>query len=311
MIAKTIQKIEEFNKCPKCRSEELIIDQNRAELFCNNCGLVIDDNQIDYSPEWRAFNHEQVEKRARTGLPMTPLIHDKGLSTTIGWKNRDSYGRIIPQRNRAQLYRIRKWQSRIRFNGCAERNLAEALRSLDRISSALNLPRTSRENAAIIYRKAVSKNLIRGRSIEGLVAAAIYAACRRCNIPRTLREIHNKSDIPVKVIGRNYRFLTRELQLKLLPTSPQDYLPRFCNKLKLSKKTQDKAKEIIEKASEKELTSGKSPSGVAAATIYMAAILCDERRTQAEVADISGVTEVTIRNNYKVLSNELNIIIII
>ena len=311
MKAKTIQNIEETYKCTKCGSKDLIRDDYRAELVCNNCGLVIDENLIDYSPEWRAYDSEQIEKRARTGSPMTPLIHDRGLSTTIGWRNRDSYGRNIPQRNRAQIYRIRKWQRRIRINGCVERNLAEALRSLDRMSSAMGLPRTIRENAAIIYRKAVAKNLIRGRSIDGLVAASIYAACRRCNIPRTLREIYKKTNVHFKTIGRNYRHLTRELKLKLLPTSPQDYLSRFCSKLKLSKMTQEKANEVIEKAAEKELSSGKSPSGVAAAAIYIAAIICEEKRTQAEVAEVSGVTEVTIRNNYKVIADKLNIEIIV
>ena len=242
---------------------------------------------------------------------MTYTIHDKGLSTMIGWKNRDSYGKSIPTRNRAQLYRLRKWQRRIRISDATERNLAFALSELDRMASGMSLPRNVRETAAMIYRKAVHKNLIRGRSIEGVSAAALYAACRQCNVPRTLDEIAGSSRVSRKEIGRTYRFIARELGLKLMPTSPQDYISRFCSELKLSGDVQSKSIEILKDAADKELTSGRGPTGVAAASIYISSILCGERRTQREVADVAGVTEVTIRNRYKELAERLDIDIIL
>jgi transcription initiation factor TFIIB len=214
--------IEEITRCPQCGSTHLTKDYSRAELVCEDCGLVIDEDFIDHGPEWRAFDSDQREKRARVGAPMTYTIHDKGLSTMIGWKNRDSYGKSIPTRNRAQLYRLRKWQRRIRISDATERNLAFALSELDRMASGMGLPRNVRETAAMIYRKAVLKNLIRGRSIEGVSAAALYAACRQCNVPRTLDEIAGASRVSRKEIGRTYRFIARELGLRLMPTSPQD-----------------------------------------------------------------------------------------
>jgi len=305
------QKIEETVKCPECGSTYLSKDHSRAELVCKNCGLVIDEDFIDYGPEWRAFDSDQREKRARTGAPMTYTIHDKGLSTMIGWKNRDSYGKSIPTRNRAQLFRLRKWQRRIRISNSTERNLATALSALDRMASGMSLPRTVRETAAMIYRKAVLKNLIRGRSIEGVSAAALYAACRQCNVPRTLDEISNASSMSRKDIGRTYRYITRELGLKLMPTSPQDYIPRFCSALKLSADVQAKTLEIVKGAADRELTSGRGPIGIAAASLYIATILCGERRTQREVAETACVTEVTIRNRYKELAEKLDIDIIL
>jgi len=190
--SKKKQKIEETVKCPECGSTHLSRDFSRAELVCEDCGLVIDEDLIDHGPEWRAFDSDQREKRARTGAPMTYTIHDKGLSTIIDWKNRDSYGKSIPTRNRAQLYRLRKWQRRVRISGATERSLAIALSGLDRLASSMSLPRTVRETAAMIYRKAALKKLVRGRSIEGVTAASLYAACRQCNVPRTLDEIHFK-----------------------------------------------------------------------------------------------------------------------
>jgi len=307
---KNKQTIEETMKCPKCSSTHLTKDYSRAELVCEKCGLVIDAEIMDQGPEWRAFDSEQREKRARTGAPMTYTIHDKGLSTMIGWQNRDAYGKSIPTRNRAQLYRLRKWQTRTRISDGTERNLALALSALDRMSSALSLPRTVRETAAMIYRKAVRQKLIRGRSIEGVTAAVLYAACRRCNVPRTLEEISKVANMPKKEIGRNYRNISRKLELKLLPTTPKDYISRFSSKLSLSSDVQAKTIEILKKAASEELTSGRGPTGLAAAALYIASVLCGERRTQREVAEIAGVTEVTIRNRYKELAKKLDIDIV-
>ncbi|MEI7857721.1 MAG: transcription initiation factor IIB [Methanomicrobiales archaeon] len=297
--------------CPECGSRVLVHDRERAELVCKNCGLVLDDEFIDRGPEWRAFDSEQRNKRARTGAPMTLTIHDKGLSTMIDWRNKDSYGRSISSKNRAQLYRLRKWQRRIRVSNATERNLAFALSELDRMASALGLPRNIRESSAVVYRDAVDKNLIRGRSIEGVAAAALYAACRQCCVPRTLDEIAEVSRVSRKEIGRTFRFISRELSLKLLPTSPMDYVPRFCSGLTLKGEVQSRTIEILRLATEHELTSGKGPTGVAAAAIYIASILGGERRTQREVAEVAGVTEVTIRNRYKELAEKLNIEIIL
>jgi transcription initiation factor TFIIB len=306
-MAKKREATEEVMQCPECNGSHLVRDYNRGELVCEDCGLVLDEQLIDHGPEWRAFDADQGEKRARTGAPMTYTIHDKGLSTEIGWKNKDSYGKSIPTRNRAQLYRLRKWQRRIRVSNATERNLAFALSELDRMASGMGLPRNVRETAAMIYRKAVNKNLIRGRSIEGVVAASLYGACRQCNVPRTLDEIASASRVGRKEIGRTYRFMTRELKLKLMPTRPEDYISRFCSELKLTGEVQTRAMDILNEAAKKELTSGRGPTGVAAAAIYIASILCNARRTQREVADVAGVTEVTIRNRYKELTERLNI----
>jgi len=307
LVKKEKQKIEEITQCPECGSNHLSKDYSRAELVCRNCGLVLDEDIIDHGPEWRAFDSEQKEKRARTGAPMTYTIHDKGLSTVIGWKNRDSYGKSIPTRNRAQIYRLRKWERRIRISNATERNLAIALSELDRMASGMSLPRTVRETAAMIYRKAALKKLVRGRSIEGVTTAALYAACRQCHVPRTLDEISNIAHISRKEIGRTYRYVSRELGLKLLPTSPEDYISRFCSELKLSGDVRVKTLEILQEAAHRELTSGRGPTGMAAASLYIASVLCGERRTQREVADVAGVTEVTIRNRYKELTKKLDI----
>ncbi|WP_296802316.1 transcription initiation factor IIB [uncultured Methanobrevibacter sp.] len=300
---------DEHKACPVCNSTERFVDNSRAEVCCARCGLVLDENLIDSGPEWRAFDHEQRDKRTRTGAPLTYTISDKGLNTTIDWKDKDIHGHKIPERNKAQIYRLRKWNKRMRVSGAGERNLAFALSELDRDSSRLGIPRSVREDAAIIYRSAAKNKLIRGRSIEVVVASALYAACRRCNIPRTLDEIAIASNVSKKQVGKTYRFLSRELNIKLKPTSPSDYISRFASKLGLSGEVQAKAIEIINKAVKAGLSSGKGPTGVAAAALYIASLLLGERKTQKEVSEISGVTEVTIRNRYKELSEKIDMVV--
>ncbi|MBN1786690.1 MAG: transcription initiation factor IIB [Candidatus Methanofastidiosa archaeon] len=293
--------------CPECGSLKLVRDFDRGELICTSCGLVLKDKFYDLGPEWRAFDSDQRDKRGRTGAPMTFTIHDKGLSTIIDWRNKDVHGRDISPTNRAQIYRLRKWQRRIRVSDAAERNLAFAMAELDRISSHLSLPRSIREQAAVTYRKAVEENLIRGRSIESVTAACLYGACRMRGVPRTLDEIAEHARVDKKEIGRSYRFITKELNLKINPTNPIDYMPRFASELGLSTAVQSRAIEILEEAIKLGLTSGRGPMGVAAAALYIASIEKGERRTQREVSEVAKVTEVTVRNRYKELQEKLGL----
>lgn len=238
---------------------------------------------------------------------MTYTIHDKGLSTKIDWRNRDSRGKSLSPERRSRMYRLRKWQRRIRVSDATERNLAFALSEMDRMSSQLGLPRSVREVAAMVYRDAVENSLIRGRSIEGVASAALYAGCRETQMPRTLEEITEVSRVDKKEIGRSYRFITRELDIHLPPTDPSNYVARFGSELDVSGEVRTKAIELIKKAQENKLTSGRGPTGIAAAAIYIATIMAGERRTQREVAEVAHVTEVTVRNRYKELAEELDL----
>lgn len=233
---------------------------------------------------------------------MTYTQYDQGLGTEIGRKA-DIYQ--LGSKDRNKFFRLRKWQYRI--STAIERNLKLALAELKRVSSYLKLPKSVEEESARIYTLAVQKGLVRGRSMESVVAGALYAACRRHEVPRTLDELSEASGIEKKEIGRTYRFVTRELGITILPSNPADYIARFSSALKLSAKTQSRAIEILEQAQKSELTSGRGPTGIAAASLYVSALIHGEKRTQREVADVAGVTEVTIRNRYKELLEELDL----
>ena len=299
--------LEYVKSCPECGSMELINDATRGETVCATCGLVITEKEIDRGPEWRAFNTEEKDKRARTGAPTSYTIHDKGLSTIIDWHDKDSYGRKISPKRRAQIYRLRKWQIRTRVHSSSARNLVIAMSELDRLSSQLGIPRGVKESAAVIYRRAIEQKIIRGRSIEAMVAATIYAACRLRKVPRTLDEICQYTRVKRKELGRSYRLIIGRLGVRMPVASPTDYLSRFGEELNISSRTQQRAAELIELAKEKGLTAGKDPTGLAAAAIYIVAIQEGERRTQREIAKIAHVTEVTVRNRYKELIQYLRI----
>ncbi len=289
--------------CPECGGTKFIEDSSRAERYCAKCGAIIKEEIVDTGQEWRAFDSEQMKRRARGGAPLTFTKHDKGLTTEIGKGLGELYK--VPAKKRAQYYRLTKWHKRLIKS--KDRNLSFALSELQRIVSFLNLPRPVHERIARYYEQAVNKGLVRGRSIESVVAALTYAISREFGSPRTLEEISKASGVDKREIGRTYRYVARELNIRILPADPADYVPRFCSMLKLSDKVQAKAIEILKKAKKFDITSGKGPTGVAAAAIYVACVLEGEKRTQREVADIVGVTEVTIRNRYKEMIDRLGI----
>jgi len=293
---------EMVKKCPECGGINLFWNKDKGEIICKDCGLVIEDRMVDFSQEWREFETEVSESRRRTGAPMTYTQYDRGIGTEVGRKA-DLYQ--LGGKDKNKFFRLRKWQYRI--STAIERNLKLALAELKRVSSFLKLPKSVEEESARIYTLAVQRGLVRGRSMESVVAGALYAACRRHEVPRTLDELSEASGIEKKEIGRTYRFVTRELGINILPSNPADYIARFASALRLNAETQSKAIEIIEQAQKVELTSGRGPTGIAAAGLYVAALINGEKRTQREVADVAGVTEVTIRNRYKELLDKLKL----
>ena len=291
--------------CPECGTTDLIRDYEAGELVCERCGFVISSTLFNHGPEWRAFDAEQREKRTRVGAPLTWTIHDAGLSTVIGRYDRDSYGRKLNPMQRARGYRLQKWHRRSKVSGSTERNLAYALSELTKVAFKLNLPRNVLETAAVIYRRAVRMRLTRGRSIQGVVVASLYMACRQCNVIRSLEEVGRAANVSKKESGRNYRILLRKLDTRVPPIEAKSHVSKLVNQFGLSGNVESVAMTILDQAVELRLTSGRIPSGLAAAATYITSTLLDERRTQGEIARGAGVTEVTIRNRYKELIQKL------
>jgi transcription initiation factor TFIIB len=288
-------------RCPECKSVDLTYDEQRGEIICNECGLIVEEKMVDTGQDVGG-QFDKSDKKGRGGAPISLQKFDKGLTTNVG-EISDIYK--LEGGQTRKFLRLKKWQERVSTS--IERNLRLAMAELRRVASFLNLPSVVRDEASRVYNFVLQRGLVRGRSMESVIAACIYAACRSYNIPRTLDEIAAASDVERKEIGRTYRFIVRKLKIKVTPSSPKDYISRFSSILHLSPKTQNEALKILKRADISELTSGRGPAGIAAAALYVAALMNDEKKTQREVADVAGITEVTIRNRYKELIDRLGL----
>jgi len=282
-------------RCPSCGKRKIVTDENSGELFCAFCGFVINDKIEDVGAEWRSFSNED-SNRARVGAGTSLTMHDMGLSTVIGAANKDSTGKPLSASMRSSIERLRTWDSRSQAHTSSDRNLRHALNEMGKLKDKLALADAVIEKAAYIYRKAMEKKLVRGRSIQGLVAACLYAACRNTETPRTLDDVAKGINIRRKDVARCYRLLYRELEFKMPVVDPVKAVSRIASIVELSERSKRKAVDILNQAKKTGIVAGKDPMGMAAAALYLACITSGEVKSQKQISIASGVTEVTIRN---------------
>lgn len=286
--------------CPECNGQ-IVHDEEHGETTCEDCGLVLDEGAIDHGPEWRAFDTKEQHEKKRVGAPTTHLMHDKGLSTTISWQNKDAYGRLVGKEKRAKLHRLRRWDERFRTKDAHERNLKQAFNEIQRMASALGLPQPVRETAAVIYRRAVEQELLPGRSIEAMATAALYAAARQHETPRTLVDCTAVSRVEQLPTQRAYWYLSRELGLQIKPADPIQYVSQFGSALDVSDEAIHQARELLTTAKTQNVHSGRKPAGLAAGALYAASHLTNEQVTQMTVSEVTGISRMTIRARYQEL----------
>lgn len=294
------------NVCPECNSTKISKDIYRGEITCDNCGLVISDNIQDDTPRGLSSSKEDGGKRN----PVTIMHHDKGLSSYIGRENRDANGRDLSPSKISEFHRLRKWDKRFKVTNARDRHLSFALNQIQTVCPQLGLPSSIAEGAAFIYRKALSKNLVLGRSIESVARACIYIACRQAKFPKCLDELILTSDcIDKREISKTYRLLARELELAVPLIGPCEYLPKISSNLALPFNVTNKAKEILQAAISNGLASGRNPMSMCAAVIYIASRMENYPIKQKDIASASNVTDMTLRARYNEIIEKLGIII--
>ncbi len=277
-----------------CNSQPTITDTERGEMFCGGCGLVLTEKIEDENSEHTSYTQEEYLTQTRTGPATSLTMHDRGLSTIIG-QNKDSSGHALSGRAKATFYRLRTWDQRTKSRS-KNRNLSQAFTLLNGIKTKLGIPEMVVENTAYLYRKAASMNLARGRSIAPLISAALYAACRETNTPRTLDDISDAGNVSRKSLSRTYRTLVRRLDLNLNQYDTAGFVTRIANILEVKEKTKRDGLDILRKSQEKEISAGKNPVAQAAASLYLASLLNGETLSQTAFSKASGVSSVTIRN---------------
>jgi transcription initiation factor TFIIB len=293
-------------RCPNCR-RPLIGDYDKGEVLCPKCGLVIIDHVQDMSPEWKALDPEDKLKRVRVGAPRTLALHDFGLTTEIGESPHYPGGSINPYM-KASLENMRKWQRRIRTSSSQERGLSDVLTRISEISENLSLPDSIIETAAHIYRTSAKMKFAKSKSIIGMAAASVYLACRKCGIGRTIKEVAKAANIDKGAVAKYYRLIIRETENDYVPPHPvQKYISKLVNTAKIDPKVERLALNLATEMKDSKISSGKAPAGLAAAYIYISAVMEGQHLPQREIAEIAEVTEVTVRNRCREILDNFTI----
>ncbi|MCD2203801.1 transcription initiation factor IIB [Halobacterium sp. KA-6] len=278
------------NQCPECDGR---VTTNAVKTVCEDCGLVIDEQRIDHGPEWRAYDDEECE---RTGAPLTAARHDRGLSTEIG-RGTDAKGNEISGQKRRRLARMRREQTRGRWRSKAERNLAHGLSEVRRVSSALELSETIRDQACQLFRSAQNEDLLQGRSIEAMATASVYGACRCDELSRTLEDVTDPARVEQSRVTNAYKTLNTELGLPAQPVTPSAFVPRLASELDVSDQIRQRARQLAEASESTGATTGVQPSGFAAACLYKAGREDGRWLTQSDIAEVANVSAVTVRTH--------------
>jgi transcription initiation factor TFIIB len=275
--------------CPECEGR---LRSTGIETVCDECGLVVEEDELDRGPEWRSFDDDETNPE-RCGAPLTRSRHDRGLSTEIGRSTR------LKGRKRRQVARMRRQHNRTRIGSKRERNLVYGFTEIRRLVGQLELPEALQEQACVLFESAQESDLLQGRCIEGFAAAAVYATCRTMSVSRTIEEIAAVASADERELKVAYGALNRELELPTGPIDPTEYLARFASELDVPSDLERQARGLAREAHDAGITTGRNPSGVAAACLYTAARRAGHGLTQTAVADVADVSAVTVRNTYQ------------
>jgi len=314
-LASSVQMITTYNFCtvsmtrvqkyittkeghPSCDQSAITNDFETGEVFCSRCGFVLSERVEDSGSEWGSFSYDKINNE-RTGSATSLAKHDQGLSTIINSINKDASGRPLSSTMKKTLKQLRMLDRRSQTHAPIDKNFIQAFSELNRLKDKLALSNTIMEKAAYIYRKAVERKLVQGRTISGMIAAALYAACRNTETPRTLKDIADAANVKRKYIARCYRLIYRELDLKMPVVNSIQCIARISSRLEITEKIKRYATKVLKSSQEYEESAGKDPMGLAGAALYLSCIKNKEDKTQREIADAANVTEVTIRNRVK------------
>ncbi len=282
------------NLCPECRGSTVIV-QERGETVCQQCGLVVRERGLDITHSGiRAYSKLEKDRKERTGSPMSILMPDIGLSTVIDRtkiKNPD-------------LRRAAKWNTHLSWE---KRNMLMAITELKRIGGNLNFPERVKKSAVRLYKEVFKRQLLRGRSINGMVAACAYYACKDEKVPITLQEILEEASINDNIVKKCYKILVRELNLKISHIDPVTLIPRYCADLNLGIEVEKEAMKVLHNFIVRTSISGKDPKGLCAGAIYLVAKLRNVKVSQKDISRVISVTEVTLRSRYKELLANISI----
>lgn len=278
-----------IEQCPECQST-VITDKFHGETVCNSCGLIMSEKAIDHQFEKNIFLKSEQETSARTGSPITVFTTDISEHAFINIK------RIMDP----NFKRVIKWGFRDRPN----RSLKSGSIELKRIGSNLHLPECIQEIAMFLFKKAFKNELLKGRSIIGMVAGCLYYACRKARLPIGFHEIVKQTPSDPKTIQQYYRMLFKHFKLKVPPLGPDAFLSKYITKLGLGFEFERKARILLHYLPGN-FINGKNPRVICASIIYLLGKENNLTITQGRISNLVGITETSIRKHLKMIKTFL------
>lgn len=289
-------------KCPLCGSENILYDTTFHIYVCSGCGLVIDDRPM--LPD--TFKHQGEDYVPRYSGSFTHRVHDHGIGGT------EIAGNITHHIREGRTWVARNIDIKVEKHS---RKLVKALKELNELAKQLNAPSFVVETAGEILHK-IAKEIdanMKESTIRKIVAAAILVAYKACGYPRPIKLLAKEVNLSERDLWEGLRKLKElgtDIRLDVKPGEPCSYISYITAKLKLPPEVGALAAEIITKAKEHPLMSGKSPASTAAAAVYISSILLSSRKNQLEIGETIGQTDVAIRNTYGALVKALDIYVL-
>ncbi|PIA17229.1 cyclin-like protein [Coemansia reversa NRRL 1564] len=299
--------------CTNCRNlpSNIVHDFGQAAFICTDCNAVVEDCLIGSRSDWRKETTRQTHIVEDTDalILTSPFTLGSIYTRSDNTKNKRSDSASISgnssdkeigltQALRSRTHTTRAMAQRLERH---ERNISKAFVEITAICVTMDLPQYVRETARELYRRVENDNLHRGKSNDAIVATCIFLACRQKGVPRTFKEICTLTRVPRKEIGRTFKYLKEKLGAETGTMSSDDLMARFCSNLSLLSTAQECAILLNQTTKERDTLAGKSPVSIAGACIYMASHLVGQPRDARVISHVAGVSEVTIKNAYKLL----------
>jgi len=273
-------------ECPQCKGKKLVHDYVRGELICANCGFVLEDRPLDRGPDWYAA---EADEKRHTGPPVSESVHDRGISSRVGRRNRDALGRPLTPEQAAKFGRLRRWDKRAHATN-SERTLTRAFQEQARVCHDLGLPKLVREEAALLFRRAEKERLLRSRSIETMAAAAIYFVCKKLGLRRDLSELAREGGVGLRDLRRAYILLCKKFCASLSPIETMYYVNDAIERLGLERIRIG----VLKLLERRGTVSKKEAQKAVAAAIYRACRENGVEATQARIAKVVGLSRISI-----------------
>jgi len=269
-----------------CRGQKAFREDIRTgDIVCTSCGRVCQEKTIDMGSEWRNFADSGENKsRAETVDDVVDKLYTNITNTKQGERQNNAMSRLQQQ-----------------LAGNEQKALTQAVSKINEFAESIDLKDDVRKRAKAIYKQFESKKTrkIRGSNSDAIIVATLYLACKELGVSRTFKELAKDTGTKEQDIKRMYLVLTKQLggSTQSVPVKPHELVIRICSHLNLPPIIKSLGEQIAKNAASR--LEGKSPSSIAAASIYMAVRNQNMPCSEKDIAKAASISPSTVKNIFK------------